>query len=180
MRYLQSDPIGLRGGLNIYSYAYQSPLNFFDPYGLSSSAKFGDAAGALKDGGYSGYSESVQAYKDAKRAAGGMLSDNMSLQEKNDSLYKGAADAMRHCVLACSLTRRLGRATAKSILDRHEERDGGGDDMDDRNNMMGCFLGENGEEGCEEECKKHLNDLMSYRDGAGNLMGEPMPIGNIK
>ncbi len=50
-RYLESDPIGLNGGLNTYWYANQNPLYYYDPDGRLAlpiiTAIIGSAAGGL-------------------------------------------------------------------------------------------------------------------------------------
>jgi RHS repeat-associated protein len=54
-RYIESDPSGLKGGVNTYAYVTNSPIGFFDPDGLLSQAVAQCVCSFMKANGYSAF-----------------------------------------------------------------------------------------------------------------------------
>jgi RHS repeat-associated protein len=95
-RYLQSDPIGLAGGINTYTYVGGNPISYVDPTGLNPALLLGCGAGLV--GGFLAGDQFVKSQADRHAAAkGGTSSCEGKAGDTNPGLVDGAgkvADAM--------------------------------------------------------------------------------------
>lgn len=91
----------------------------------------------------------------AKNIANQALKDAQS--SRLPGLHNGPADAYRHCVWSCEMTKELGAVQAKKIGDTHEAYGNGPSAenyMDYYNNALGRVMG-----GKSESCQSSCNNL---------------------
>ncbi|EBV3279124.1 RHS repeat-associated core domain-containing protein [Salmonella enterica subsp. enterica serovar Wangata] len=117
-RYITQDPIGLKGGLNPYTYPLNPVVNI-DPLRLL-RALINDTKGVAE--------AILPKYGTAGIHRARIIKNNAEDFGENMDKYVGGswnghADALRHCYLMCAFAKEFGSDLARRIGDNHERND---------------------------------------------------------
>jgi RHS repeat-associated protein len=150
-RWLNRDPIGERGGRNLYAFGPNNPVDTIDPLGLSlADGTFGGGIGGplLKF---------CQAAKD--RTCNNAVGANVLLQLKLEGIDgnddPGGGNAFRHCLAACQSAKTCGEESAKRFWNGREDGSTASGRQDLDNNAIG--FGNASQSSCWDACMKSWN-----------------------
>ncbi|EFI4591493.1 TPA: RHS repeat protein [Escherichia coli] len=153
-RYITPDPIGLRGGWNMYQYPL-NPIQVIDPMGL-------DAIENMTSGGLIYAVSGVPGLIAANSITNSAYQFGYDMDAIVGGAHNGAADAMRHCYLICRMTKTFGSTIADVIGKNHEaagDRQGQPAKeriMDLKNNTVGIACGDFSAK-CSDACIEKYN-----------------------
>ncbi|WP_347949396.1 RHS element core protein [Escherichia coli] len=153
-RYITPDPIGLRGGWNMYQYPL-NPIQVIDPMGL-------DAIENMTSGGLIYAVSGVPGLIAANSITNSAYQFGYDMDAIVGGADNGAADAMRHCYLMCRMTKTFGSTIADVIGKNHEaagNRQGQPAKeriMDLKNNTVGIACGDFSAK-CSDACIEKYN-----------------------
>src|SRR6266498_3590765 len=155
-RWLNRDPIGEKGGLNLYVYVRNAPFTFIDSFG-----------------------HGIIGYCCARATAGGVLT-TMGQAPINNRDDKGGGNAFLHCVIACQISKDCG-SDGRSSWDSRENANTGAGRQDLANNQVG--YGNASKEGsCWDNCMNSwINGELTCSGGANKCpppkerIPEPVP-----
>nr|WP_174498241.1 RHS repeat-associated core domain-containing protein [Escherichia coli] len=153
-RYITPDPIGLRGGWNMYQYPL-NPIQVIDPMGL-------DAIENMTSGGLIYAVSGVPGLIAANSITNSAYQFGYDMDAIVGGAHNGAADAMRHCYLMCRMTKTFGATIADVIGKNHEaagDRQGQPAKeriMDLKNNTVGIACGDFSAK-CSDACIEKYN-----------------------
>ncbi|HFF0672922.1 TPA: DUF6531 domain-containing protein [Escherichia coli] len=153
-RFEYGDPIGLRGGWNMYQYPL-NPIQVIDPMGL-------DAIENMTSGGLIYAVSGVPGLIAANSITNSAYQFGYDMDAIVGGAHNGAADAMRHCYLMCRMTKTFGSTIADVIGKNHEaagDRQGQPAKeriMDLKNNTVGIACGDFSAK-CSDACIEKYN-----------------------
>jgi RHS repeat-associated protein len=145
-RWMRRDPLGVAGGINLYGFVQNNPVNWVDPMGLTSPEEIATQIGAV--GPF-----------DAN-TANNLANDALQEAQKSGlpGLHNGSGDAFRHCYWSCRMTQDIGEDQAEDVGNIHEacgNNPPGETAMDLNNNKVGRSLGKPGVD-CKKECMNQV------------------------
>ncbi|EMC1068489.1 RHS repeat protein [Escherichia coli] len=162
-RYITPDPIGLRGGWNMYQYPL-NPIQVIDPMGL-------DAIENMTSGGLIYAVSGVPGLIAANSITNSAYQFGYDMDAIVGGAHNRAADAMRHCYLMCRMTKTFGSTIADVIGKNHEaagDRQGQPAKeriMDLKNNTVGIACGDFSAK-CSDACiEKYKTGQLFGLDG---------------